>query len=55
MRSSWRADSRMLKNTLFGGVSLVICLFEWGAVPGQRPGTAVAWEWLPGLRRFKEA
>jgi hypothetical protein len=32
-----------------------LCRFEWGAVLGQRPGTAVAWEWLPGLQSFKEA
>jgi hypothetical protein len=55
MCSSWREDSKMLKNTSFGGVSLEICQIEWDAVPGQRPGTAVAWEWLPGLRSFKEA
>jgi hypothetical protein len=29
----------MLKNTLFGGVSYDICQFEWGTVPGQRPGS----------------
>jgi hypothetical protein len=45
----------MLKNTSFGGVSQEICQFEWGVVLGQRLGTAVAWEWLPGLLRFKQA
>jgi hypothetical protein len=45
----------MLKNTSFGGVSLEICPFEWNVVPGKRPGTAVAWEWLPRLQRFKQA
>jgi hypothetical protein len=44
MRSSWREDSRMPKNTSFGGVSYEICQFEWGAVPRQRPGTAKARE-----------
>ena len=55
VHSSWREDSKMLKNTSFGGMSEEICEFEWGVVPGQRPETAVAWEWLPGLRRFEEA
>jgi hypothetical protein len=29
--------------------------FEWSVVPEHRPGTTVAWEWLPGLRRFEHA
>ena len=41
MRSSWRGDSRMLKIILIRGVSWALWQFEWGAVPGQRPGTAV--------------
>jgi hypothetical protein len=45
----------MLKNTSFEGVSKEICQFEWGVVSGQRHGTAVAWEWLPEQRRFKQA
>ena len=55
MRSLWRADFRMLKNTSIGGVSYEIWQFEWSALPRQRLNTIVAWEWFPGLPRFEHA
>ena len=41
MRSLWCDDSIKLKITSIGGVRSELWQFEWGAVPGQRPGTAV--------------
>ena len=55
MSSLWRVNFRMLKNTSIRGVSKEIRQYEWGAIPGQRPGIEVAWEWLLELPMFKHA